>query len=208
MGEVITYYEKEVPSKGLNKHNKIQLEKLKEFVFEEDLERLQLLKQIKPINLPVEMPTLFYPGCGVDILFPLMYVKELFKINECNMIFVDMHDARSILKTVLDDVGISMIYNEDKISFYWENILVHLKFIKKDVAEMLDDLPEHHIYFERAFRIMRDRIPEYENKILSKLHDNGVLISDSGFEKLGLKYIDVPKELSSYGEMVIGIKNK
>jgi len=55
---------------------------------------------------------------------------------------------------------------------------------------------------------MRDNIPNYENNILNKIKPNGILISDSGFTEQNLKTIEVPKILSSYQEMIIGIKEE
>ena len=53
---------------------------------------------------------------------------------------------------------------------------------------------------------MKDSDPNYENKVFDSLNQGGVLISDSGFQKLDLERIDVPSELSSYKEMIIGKK--
>ncbi len=73
---------------------------------------------------------------------------------------------------------------------------------------MITTLPTFDIYFERAFRIMRERHPEYEQKIVEKLNRGGILISDSGFQDTTLRKIMVPKELSAYGEMVLGVMDK
>jgi hypothetical protein len=199
---------RETAAKGLNPDHKINPKKLQDFVFKEDLERLKLLKKIPKPTLPGKVPTLFYPGCGADLLFPLLYVQKLFSLKEIVFIFLDEHDTLSIIKTILDDLGVS--FSEDKagINFYWDALLVHLHFLALKVEEVLDHLPYYDFYFERAFRIMKESIPDYEQKIVSGLAPGGILISDSGFEQQPLEYIDIPTELSSYGEMVMGVKKK
>ena len=62
------------------------------------------------------------------------------------------------------------------------------------------------LYFERAFRIMKDDDPDFEQKVVTKLSSDGMIISDSGFQGLELNYLDASRELSSYNEMVIGVK--
>jgi len=201
---LIFYEERKVQAKGLNPDNQINKGKLKEFFHEEDYNNLNLLNSVN-IPLNKETITLLYPGCGVDIFFPLIYIEKLFpKVKEANFTFIDTDNALGIIKTVLDDVGIHLSEKKNQISFYWKNILINLEFIQGNVFKL--DLPVFDIYFERAFRIMRDKIKDYEDKIFSKLNDGGILISDSGFENVPLKKIEVPKELSSYGEMMVGVK--
>ena len=53
---------------------------------------------------------------------------------------------------------------------------------------------------------MRERITEYEPKIINLLSPSGILISDAGFEGANLQKIEVSLELSAYREMIIGIK--
>jgi len=206
MGNLIVLEEREVKAKGLNKEHKIDFEKVNEYLFDEDIPRLELLSTLPKPKLKVKVPTLFYPGCGTDVLFPLFYVRELWDIEEANFIFLDELNSLTMIKSILDDIGISFSEDKERISFYYDKILIHLKFIHSKIQTQMNFLPKHDIYFERAFRIMRDNIPEYEQKIIAALSNGGVLISDTGFENLPLEYLDVPKQLSSYGEMVMAVK--
>jgi hypothetical protein len=206
MGNFIVVQEREVKAKGLNKEDKIDLHKLEEYVFEEDLQRLEKISKLEVPKINTDKPTLFYPGSGIDLFFPLFYVKELFEVKEINLIFLDEQEIKGMIKTILDDIGVSFSEEHNLIRFYWKNTLVNLSIIHSKVQAIMDNLPAYDIYFERAFRIMRDNIPDYEQTIIAGLSDGGILISDTGFEKQKLEYIDVPKELSSYGEMVMGRK--
>ena len=85
-------------------------------------------------------------------------------------------------------------------------MLVTLHFHQQSIARFLYEAPEFHIYFEKCFRIMKDRMPEYENVIYDKLAANGLVISDSGFSQVGLEKIEVDSRLSAYNEMIVGRK--
>jgi len=208
MANLIVLEEKEVKAKGLDRNNQINEEKLKEYFFEEDYLSLGLLKKLPTFDLNQKGNILFYPGCGADIFNPLHYLELFPEIKEIKFIFVDENDSLNMIKTELDDVGISFEEKKNNLYFYWKDHLVHLEFIKEDIKKAFPKIPPYHIYFEKAFRIMREHIPNYEQSILDKLLPNGVLISDSGFENKDLEYVSVPAELSAYGEMVIGKKVK
>ena len=208
MNQAIFYEEKKVEAKGLNPKNKINEDKLKSYIFKEDYENLNLLNNIN-VPLNKEEISLLYPGCGVDILFPLIYLEKLFpQIKTANLIFVDSENVFGTIKTILDEIGIFFAENEqnNSIKFYWKNTFINLNFVKNKIEDHLRNQEPVDIYFEKAFRIMRDNIPNYENYIIEKIKPNGILISDSGFQQQNLKQIEVPKELSSYKEMIIGVK--
>ena len=170
-------------------------------MFDDDFDNIQLLEKIQKLRVS-DNSILFYPGSGADIIFPCLFVEHLFpEIKEITFHFMDIHNCLLLMNSILHDLGISI---DSHNSFYWNGILIHVKF---DVANVFQiDLPKHDIYFERAFRIMKDSDPNYENKVFDSLNQGGVLISDSGFQKLDLERIDVPSELSSYKEMIIGKK--
>ena len=208
MNQAIFYEERKVEAKGLDPNNKINEEKLKSYIFNDDYDNLKLLNNIK---IPLEKTeiSLLYPGCGADVLFPLLYLEKLFpNVKTANLTFVDEEYNLGLIKTVLDDIGISFAENnKNNLTFYWKNTLINFNFIKSKIEHHLPNQKPIDIYFEKAFRIMRDNIPNYENYIIEKIKPNGILISDSGFQQQNLKIIEVPKILSSYKEMVIGIKD-
>jgi len=203
MKDCISLEEREVIPKGVQQ-TAVAEEKVQSFFFDDDYERLQLLNKIN-IQLNNSNPTLFYPGCGADIFFPLIYVEKLFpKLKKANFFFVDTQECLNLLLTQLDDVNVSFSQDKNIITFYWKHLLVTLEFIITDVFTM--QLPSFDIYFERAFRIMKSEHPEYERWIFDALNPNGIIISDSGFQHLKLDQITAPKELSGYGEMVVAVK--
>ena len=122
MEEVLVFQEKKVLAKGLKKKFPKE-KKLKEFFFSEDYKKLKELKpqelkpqELKPQNLLLSLPqtpVLFYPGCGADILFPLLFMEKFFpKMERCTFIFADKEFTLGLIKTVLDEVGISFAEND------------------------------------------------------------------------------------------------
>ena len=207
MGFLISYEERSVKAKGLNKLAKPNSKKIQEYLFPDELENLSLLMKIPKLQLP-DNPILFYPGSGADILMPLKYIEILFPhLQKITFIFNDLDNNFGLIKTILDEVGISFIEKKDFLQFYWESILVDLQFIRGNVFLILHNISGFEIYFERAFRIMKDDYPEYENQIYQKLNQKGILISDSGFQHLPLEKVKISPELSAYKEMIIGVKN-
>ncbi len=209
MGFIISYEERPVKAKGLNKLAKPDQEKIQRYLFPDEYQNISLLTEIHRMEYP-ENPVLFYPGCGADILLPLKYVEILFpRSRNITFIFNDTDNNLGVIKTILDEVGVSFKEKKKNIlQFYWNGILVHLKFIQGNVFQIIAGLPPFDIYFERAFRIMKDEHPEYENQIYQKLNSNGIIISDSGFQQLPLEKMDVSQELSAYKEMIIGVKTE
>lgn len=206
MGFLISYEEKAVKAKGLDKSAKPNQEKIQQYFFPDEYQSLSLLLEIQKLHAP-EHPYLFYPGCGADILMPLKYVETLFpQLENITFIFNDLDNNFSLIKTILDEVGISFKEKKNTLQFYWNHTLVNLQFIQGNVFQTLPKIPAFDIYFERAFRIMKDEHANYEQQIYQKLNPNGILISDSGFQNVPLQKIEVSQKLSSYQEMIIGIK--
>ncbi len=207
MGDIRILLERKVKAKGLIKAFPEEA-KLKKFFFPDDFEQLKNVEARK-VSLPAEA-TLFYPGCGADMLFPLFCTEKLCLLpKKMQLLFIDKEKSLGLLKTVLDDVGISFALTAQGIAFYWKNTLVELIFVQGNVFEKMSEIPAFDVYFERAFRIFKEQEPYYEKKVFEKLNLGGVLISDSGFSWLSaseLQRIAVPKKLSSYEEMVVGVK--
>ena len=207
--KVISCVERRIIPRGLNKLALPLESKLKNYLFEKDYHSLTLLQKIRPLPLSPEYPILLYPGCGIDILFPLLYFDFLFpQIINVDLIFVDVENTFGLIKTILDDVGVSFAEERNRLKFYWKKKLVILEFLQKDIFGFISDSSPFDIYFERAFRIMKDAHPFYERQVFEKLNSGGIIISDSGFANVPLQRIPVPSVLSSYREMVIGFKQR
>lgn len=202
MGQLIIQMERSVPARGMDKWVLPDQNKLQEHVFMPDFE---LIQSLLPISINSPTPRMVYPGSGSDIVVPLLFVEHLFpKITTLHIQLIDLFPQEALVRTILDDIGIPFSEENTKIMFYWYGILVNLECTVANAFTL--DYESFDIYFERAFRIMKDQDPEFEKRIFAKLNSGGVLISDSGFTQVPLEKITFPKELSSYGEMVAGVK--
>lgn len=202
MGQLIIQMERNVPAKGMDKRILPNQNKLKEQVFAHDYE---LVRSLLPLSINSQTPRMVYPGSGSDILMPLLFAQSLFpKITALHIQLIDLFPQEALVRTILDDIGIPFSEDKEKIQFYWHGVLINLDCTVANAFTLEYD--HFDIYFERAFRIMKDQDPEFENRIFEKLNSSGVLISDSGFTQFPLEKIKVPTELSSYGEMVVGVK--
>lgn len=206
MENLIIYNERYIKPKGAKKGIIPNAEKIKSYCFYDDYAHLTQLRTITTFSHT--KATFLYPGCGADVLFPLLYMERLFpQLQEAKFMLVDIQDNQKLIETVLDDIGLPFSRDKERIIFYWKEIKVTIVFIIDNIFLILDSLLPFDIYFERAFRIIKEGHAEYEPKIIEKLAPGGILISDSGFQEVKLERIEVPKELSVYGEMVMGRKN-
>jgi hypothetical protein len=201
--QIIELVARRVAPKGLDCSAKVNRKKLPTFFFEEDLAALKHLDDLNRIPFSLK-PILFYPGCGCDVLTPLLYVEKILQPCAVQLIFVDVNQNLELMETILDDVGVPFAKQGQTLHFYWDGRLVSLEFIQGNVFDM--HLPEFTIYFERAFRIMKSAHQGYESRILETLALGGVLISDSGFKSAPLTRYPVHPDLSSYEELTIGKK--
>ncbi len=206
MGELMTYPMHLVRAKGM-RPNAPDKDKIQRYFFQEEYAHLQKLQQLPKYALL--KGTILYPGCGVDILTPLLYLQDLFAgLEQVTMLLVDKDDYLQTIKAILDDVGISFAEKGNSISFWWKQLQVKAEWITGDIFELLPEIDYFDIYFEKAFRIMKERDSDYERKIVAKLAPGGIIISDSGFRAFPLTRLAVPLELSAYGEMMVGRKEK
>ncbi|HIH11199.1 TPA: hypothetical protein HA241_03355 [Candidatus Woesearchaeota archaeon] len=208
MGKVISYFARNVIARGLSCPSFPDENKIRSYFFDDDYTRLRSLQHLSRLSI-CSRPLLFYPGCGVDLFTPLLYLEFLFpEVKEVSFRFVDTEPVFDILLTILDDVGIPFARLPNSyIDFYWKTTLVHLQFEQTNVFIRISTMEKFDIYFEKAFRIMKEQESSFEMMVFKKLNQNGVIISDNGFRQFPLCFLDVPSDLSAYGEMVVGIKN-
>jgi hypothetical protein len=199
----ISLISRKIEPTGLNKENIFNFNTIKNHIYHDDYQKITSLK----LNCQLTSKDsfhLYYPGCGADIIYPLLYITHLIpNSKEIKLTFVDKSNHLDLIKTILDDIKINFKQaTPTSISFYTNNILFNLQFITKDITYF--NLDNFDIYFEKSFRIFKERI--FEKKVYEDLNENGIIISDNGFENLNLKRFNIPKEISIYDDMIIAIK--
>lgn len=215
MGEVQIIQQRKVSARGAFPTSP-EMSRIRPFFFAEEWQLLQQLTISFPLSpffsVPIPSvpipppPVLFYPGCGIDLFRPVLYLEKCFpQIKKAYFIFADIDPVIQLLKVVLDEGGISFAEKEETtLIFFWKQMEITMAVQQADVFTMA--LPEMDIYFERAFRIMKEEHPDFEKKVLEKVNHGGIILSDSGFQDAFLQRISLPPGLSSYGEMVVGRK--
>ena len=204
MGELISYEERRIIPKGAKPSSPKNLEK---YLFKETIKNLKILNKVPKQEIN-KIPHVLYPGCGADILNPLLYLKIIFPKNkQFKLTFVDIHNKQGLIETILDDVNIPFNKNHNKLTFYYEDIKIDFQFINNDIFNIIEKSSNFDIYFEKAFRIMKDTDLNYENKVIKKLNKKGILISDSGYKNKNLKKIKISKRISAYNEMIMATKS-
>ncbi len=207
MSDFIVFTSQEVEPKGLSKDQTIDIQKLRTYFFADEFDRLALLNSLT-VSFTKKEAILLYPGSGTDIFTPLHYIEKLFSSTQnWTFLFVDTSSVQQIIETQLHEVGISFSREKNTIKFYWKEILVEVTFFEQDIFTSMHEFTNYDIYFEKAFRIMKDQSPFYETEIVNNLATGGIIISDSGFRAQKLEFIGAPQELSTYHEMIIGIKS-
>ncbi|HLC81934.1 MAG TPA: hypothetical protein VJH68_04730 [Candidatus Nanoarchaeia archaeon] len=200
----LNFIEKAVSAQGLDLHNKVISSNLYHHLLDEELNYLKQLNSIPKIALDTNYPILLYPGSGSDILYPLFFLGIIDNLQQATLIFIDIQNNLGMIKSILDDVGISFAEDNNTIAFYWKKILIRLEFRLNSFFSM--ELPRFDIYFERKFAIFREALENYELKIVEALNKKGLIISDYGFKNFKFEQMTVPAGLSSYSEMILGRK--
>ena len=205
MPPFLNFIGKPAPAKGLNPNNFIITANLHHHLFEDELFQLEKLKDIPPLALNTNNPLLLYPGSGSDILYPLFFLEHLINnLKQVTLVFIDQNYHLRMIKSILEDLGLSFSEENNFLNFYWKNLLVKLEFIVGNIFSL--ELPAFDIYFERKFAIFKEYHELYEANIFNNLNVGGIIISDYGFKKCKLEQIGCNKELSAYGEMIVGRK--
>src|SRR3989338_6296861 len=99
MGFLISFEERAVKAKGLNKLAKPDPQKIQQYLFPDEYQNLSLLADVPRMEYP-ENPIFFYPGCGADILMPLKYMEILFpRLRAITFILNDIDNNFGLIKT-------------------------------------------------------------------------------------------------------------
>ncbi|MBI2146096.1 hypothetical protein HYU22_02015 [Candidatus Woesearchaeota archaeon] len=205
MSQLITFPSHWVSPRGINPHTTPNLQKVQQYVFQEEYLALKQLSAIPSFDQ--KECTILYPGCGADIITPCLYLASLFPtLRQARLLLIDLNLPLPTIKAVLDDVGISFSEHQNSFSFYWNSLLIKVEGMAGNIFKILPAIPPYDIYFEKAFRIMKSAEPFYEENVFAQLRSGGFIISDSGFRQVSLRTFEVPAALSAYGEMIIGKK--
>jgi len=158
------------------------------------------LKQ-SSISLKKDEITLFYPGCGNDIIRPLFLLYSLSDFKKANIILSDNLLSPSIIADTVSDLTGIKKFKQSADSHIFRFKDKEIRIIYKEGDSLSDkDLLNFDIFFERAFQLFRKDSIEFIPKIINKLNKGGLFISDFvDFKNKDLKELKFPKEISKIG---------
>lgn len=200
---------------------------IKEQIYPEEFEAYLRLKKIfETEKFGKEHIVLFYPGCGADIINPLLFLDVLVdwrKVKTIGLIYMDVNDVApcfisSMLNKIITSKNRLEYISDDKarIRFMFKNSRATLTYFLADVLKRPPQI-SFDIYFERAFEIFRAEEGWFIHYVLEHVNDGGLLISDCGFcrqdlfKKNGFVELGpekLPSELGLYKQLKIYKKKK
>ena len=168
-----------------------------------DKDTIFAFKKLKEssININKNKITLFYPGCGNDILRPLLLINSLSNFKKANIILSDNLLSPSIIaETISALTGIKKLKEfTDSQRFRFKDKEINIIYQEGD--SLFDqNLLNFDIYFERAFQLFRKDSFDFIPRIINNLNKGGLFISDFiDFKDKNLEELNIPKELSYIG---------
>jgi len=165
-------------------------------------EQKNAIKEI-PFLLNKEKVTMFYPGSGIDLLFPILYLNKITDAKDITIIFADQNiESETIISLMMQLTGIHAYKKkQNKIIFKFKTKKITLIIQKENVFAKLPEeiLEGYDFYFERAFDLFRSSAPDFIKKAIALLNENGFLITDKKITHKYLKQISTREELKVLG---------
>ena len=142
--------------------------------------------------LDKERLTFFYPGCGLDVVQPLLYASKICSAEHIRFVFADKDisadEIASLMLQLTDNHNFrvkKIDKNTEVAEFFFQDR--DISFICKS-GNVLTQIPKelkdgYDVYFERAFEIFREENQSFLPNILDHLNKDGIVISDAGIPK-------------------------
>ncbi|MFC1753523.1 hypothetical protein ACFL96_09060 [Thermoproteota archaeon] len=163
---------------------------LSEFLHPEELEAAEHLGDAEVSKKEL---TLFYPGCGLDIVQPLIYSSRIAgKADKITFILADRDmTANDVVSLMLQLTG-NHNYSIKRNDPHTETAVFRFKdrtfsFVCKK-GNVLESVPKeikqgYDVYFERAFELFRENDDLFMPNMISLLNKDGLMITDAGLSR-------------------------
>jgi hypothetical protein len=169
---------------------KIEDKALADFLHPEELEAKE---HIVEGLIDKEELTLFYPGCGVDIVQPLIYASKIVpSAKKLGFILADLNVSADDVISLMVQLTGNRNYRKKMIDKNTERVIFRFKDKKISftckTGDVLTDMPSeivngYDVYFERAFEICREDKPSFLKRAIHHLNQDGIIITDAGLDK-------------------------
>lgn len=174
------------------------------FIFENlDKYSVSAFHKLKQSNiyLKKEEISLFYPGCGCDILRPLLLLESFCEFKKANIFFADFFLSPQTFAENFSAITNLNKFKKTKNShkFKFKDKEFNFFYFECDVL-LKQTFPNFDIYFERAFQLFRKDSLDFIPNIVKNLNKGGFFVSDFvDFKKKSLKIIKIPEEIKNIG---------
>ena len=191
---------------------------IKELGKDEQASFIEIKEILKNQKLKRDKITFFYPGCGDDLINPLIFSGALLSCNKIDFVLLDveMFDIIKALSSINLNAKLNVKKSKDKIkaSFKLGNKEINIIHYSMNA---LGNWPIElgngfDVYFERAFDVCRRDDPFFVKRVLNAINKEGFLISDCGFydeehiKKNNFREIKVPASFGFYNNLRIYAK--
>ncbi len=153
-----------------------------EFIIDADMDKSLidgLRVSLSPLAIQKPMVTLFYPGCGADILWPLVILDSIARDADWRVIAVDDSDCFDALICGIQAITKNNVFrrDKDKVGFSFNAKRITLEFQKADALSA--PIPKCDIFMERAFNIIHSKDPQFISRVASNA--SYLLVTDMAF---------------------------
>ena len=159
--------------------------------------------------------TLYYPGCGQDLVWPVLILNTIAP-GALVWTIIGQDTAPSMgalistMQTLTGNTFYSRISRQNKRAakgfekrlkgarFRFHGKIVDILFSQGDALEQIPSQLENEgydIYFERGFEFCRSQNPSFIETAIAPLRTNGLAITDKAFARIpsGIKQIPLPR---------------
>lgn len=172
---------------------------LKENLQEDYSTYLKIKELLKTYKIRKQKITVYYPGCGSDLVNVLIMIDMLEEAKQIDIIFVDPKGAFPVMIAEMKKTTYKpkIKQSKNKATIHFKNKKINMIYYSENAFDFIPKEIENGIdlYFERAFNLFREEKEKQMNKIFPLINERGFIISDYGFE------------LGKYKRQFVQIKN-
>lgn len=152
-----------------------------------------LTESLKQFRINKDEMTMYYPGCGQDMIWPMIALQGVAPDSlKWTIIGQDTSDTLgaliSTMQTITGQTAFSMINKSNDgttqgARFRFKGKTVEIVSSNSDALAGSPGIISrgYDIYFERGFDLMRSQRPGFLDEALSALRTGGLAITDAGF---------------------------
>jgi len=166
---------------------------------------------LKPFQMSQKEVTMYYPGCGQDMIWPIIAMQGVAPdALKWTIIGQDITDTIGALISTTQAITGQTAFSMIKKGGTGDIVGARFRFKGKTIdifssnSDALSCLPGivangYDIYFERGFELMRSQRPGFLDEALGHLRSGGLAITDAGFPETTRHVSKSKTEMQGWG---------